>query len=77
MAQNPNNDSLEEEFNELLLKSCTLEFMQICAFRSDQGTQKKYLQVVRTCANRANESAKGNGPNSGAGAGDNQANQAE
>jgi len=41
MAQNPNNDQLEEDFKEVLLKSCTLEFMQIRAFKSDEKTQKK------------------------------------
>ena len=29
--------------------------MQIKAFRPDDKTQKKYLEVVRTCANRVNE----------------------
>jgi len=70
MAQNPNNDLLEEEFNEVLLKACTLEFMQICDFRSDERTQKKYLHVVRTCANRANENGKGAGASGGAASGD-------
>ena len=58
MAQNPNNDQLKEDFKELLLKSCSLEFMQIRAFRPDDKTQKKYLEVVRTCANRVNEAGK-------------------
>ena len=42
----------------MLLKSCSLEFMQIRAFRPDDKTQKKYLEVVRTCGNRVNEAAK-------------------
>ena len=62
MAQNPNNDQLEEDFKEVLLKACTLEFMQIRAFKSDEKTQKKCLEVVRTCANRSNEDAKANLP---------------
>ena len=70
MAQNPNNDSLEEEFNELLLKSSTLEYMQIYQFRSDDRTQKKQLQVIRTCANRANENSKGAAASNGAGGAD-------
>lgn len=32
--------------------------MQIRAFRPDDKTQKKYLEVVRTCGNRVNEAAK-------------------
>lgn len=32
--------------------------MQIRAFRPDEKTQKKYLEVVRTCANRVNETGK-------------------
>ena len=55
MAQNPNNDQLKEDFKEVLLRSCTLEFMQIREFRSDPKTQKKYLEVVRTCANRVQQ----------------------
>lgn len=68
IAQNPNNDQLKEDFKEVLLKSCTLEFMQIRAFRADDKTQKKYLEVVRTCANRVNETAKAAGSGPGAAA---------
>ena len=67
MAQNPNNDSLEEEFNELLLKACTLEYMQIYSFRPDERTQKKNLQVIRTCSNRVNENSKNAAASTGVG----------
>ena len=77
MAQNPNNDQLEEDFKEVLLKSCALEFMQIRAFRSDEKTQKKYLEVVRTCANRAIENVKARGEAGAVAMGDVPLNQGE
>ena len=49
--------------------------MQIRAFRPDEKTQKKYLEVVRTCANRQSEATKANA--SPAAMGDNAANQGE
>ena len=54
IAQNPNNDQLNEDFKEYLLRSCTTEFLQIKDFRVDPKTQKKQLDVVRTCANKVN-----------------------
>ena len=64
-SRNAEKDELKESFQEILLKSCTLEFMQIKGFRPDERTQKKELVVVRTCANRLNEADK---TNKGAGA---------
>ena len=56
IAQNPSNEQLKEDFNECLLKASTTEFLQIREFKADSRTQKKYLEVVRTCANKANSS---------------------
>ena len=74
IAQNPSNDQLKEDFKELLLKSCTLELLQIRAFKAE-----KYLEVVRTCANKQNEAVGSSVGGAGAAAeiGDAQANQGE
>lgn len=54
----------------MLLRSCTLEFLQIREFRSEQRTQKKQLEVIRTCAKRLNEASKSGGGGSESAAGD-------
>jgi len=77
MAQNPNNDQLKEDFKDVLLRSCTLEFLQIREFRSEQKTQKKQLEVIRSCAKRTNESIKANSSGPRAATGDSLANQGE
>jgi hypothetical protein len=61
MAQNPNNDQLKEDFKECLLKACTTEYLQIRDFKADPKTQKKYLEVVRTCSSSSVEAEKGDG----------------
>lgn len=58
IAQNQGDETLKEEFRNCLMRSCTTEFLQIKDFKPDSKTQKKTLEVVRTCANKEKPQAK-------------------
>ena len=58
IAQNQGDETLKQEFDECLMRSCTTEFLQIKDFKPDSKTQKKTLEVVRTCANKEKPQAK-------------------
>ena len=53
------------DFKECLLKAHTTEFLQIKDFKPDSKTQKKTLEVVRTCTNKEKAHVKNAGADAG------------
>ena len=45
----PNNTQVREEFDDCLLRSFCAEFLQIREYKLDANTQKRHLEVIRTC----------------------------
>jgi len=57
MVLNPSSTQLMEDFEDQLLRSSTSEFLMIREFKSDIMTQKKYLEVLRSCVGNSEQSS--------------------
>lgn len=49
IAQNPSHVTLSVDFQEMLLTASTAEYVQVKEIKLDKNTQKRFLEVVRTC----------------------------